>query len=203
MSLSFVGMIEGKEAAIPIPDYMFNKHRIIPIYGEINEALALQTCLSIQALALKTDDPIYLYISSPGGSVSSGLEIIDAMRSCRCDIYTVVTGTAASMAAVIAACGTPGKRYASEHAEIMIHQAIGAVQGQATDIAIACTHIKKTMDVLLSLLAEASGKTIYRVSKDCDRDNWLSATEALNYGKHGLIDYIGNPLFVKEGEAYE
>ena len=162
--------------------------RIIFLTGEINDAVA--DIVVAQLIYLEGQDPdkdICLYINSPGGSVSAGLAIYDTMNYIRCDVSTICIGMAASMGAFLLSSGTKGKRYALKNSEIMIHQPLGGAQGQASDIKIQAEHILKIKNKLNAILAENSGKPIEQVEKDTDRDNYLSADEALSYG---LIDEI-------------
>src|SRR6187455_2761787 len=143
-----------------------------------------------QLLFLQMTDPkkdIHLYINSPGGSVTSGLAIYDTMQFLTCDVNTYCIGQAASMGAVLLAAGTKGKRYALPNARIMIHQPWGGVQGQATDISIQAKEILRLKDRLNEILAKACGKTVEAIGKDTDRDNFMSADEAKNYG---LVDQV-------------
>ena len=162
--------------------------RIIFLTGEINDAVA--DAVVAQLLYLEGKDPnkdICLYINSPGGSVTAGLAIYDTMNYIKCDVCTICIGLAASMGAFILSSGTKGKRFALPNSEIMIHQPLGGAQGQASDIKIQADHIIKTKHRLNTILAENSGKPYEVVEKDTDRDNYLSAEDAKEYG---LIDKI-------------
>ena len=162
--------------------------RIIFLSGEIDDATA--NTVVAQLIYLEAKDPskdISLYINSPGGSVSAGLAIYDTMNYVKCDVSTICIGMAASMGAFLLSSGAKGKRYALPNSEIMIHQPLGGAQGQASDIKIAAEHILKTKEKLTCILAENSGKPFEEVEKDTDRDNFLSAKEALDYG---LIDKV-------------
>ena len=162
--------------------------RIIFLTGEINDAVA--DTVVAQLIFLEGKDPskdIALYINSPGGSVTAGLAIYDTMNYIKCDVSTICIGLAASMGAFLLSSGTKGKRYALPNSEIMIHQPLGGVQGQASDIKIQADHILKTKKRLNEILAKNSGKPYEEVEKDTDRDNYLSAEEAKEYG---LIDEI-------------
>ena len=162
--------------------------RIIFLSGEINDAVA--NTIVAQLIYLEADNPnkpIYMYINSPGGSVTAGMAIYDTMNYIKCDVSTICIGLAASMGAFLLSSGTKGKRYALKNSEIMIHQPLGGAQGQASDIKIQADHIIKTKHRLNSILAENSGKPYEQVEKDTDRDNYLSAEEAKEYG---LIDQI-------------
>ena len=164
------------------------KDRIIFLGEEINDATA--SVVVAQLLLLESEDPgkdIHMYINSPGGSVTAGMAIYDTMNYIKCDVSTTCIGLAASMGAFLLSCGAKGKRYALPNAEIMIHQPLGGAQGQATEIQIVAEHILKTKKKLNQILADNSGKTLEEVEKDTDRDNWLSADEAKEYG---LIDEV-------------
>ena len=146
--------------------------------------------LQAQLLYLDSVDPgkdISIYINSPGGSVSAGLGIYDTMQFIHCDVSTVCTGMAASMAAVLLACGTEGKRYALPHSRVMIHQPLGGVSGQASDIEIEANLIKKHKEELTALRARHSHQDYEKVLKDCDRNYWMTAQEAKEYG---IVDSI-------------
>ncbi len=162
--------------------------RIIFLTGEINDAVADTVVAQLIYLEGKdSSKDISLYINSPGGSVTAGLAIYDTMNYIKCDVSTICIGLAASMGAFLLSSGTKGKRYALPNSEIMIHQPLGGAQGQASDIKIQADHILKTKHRLNSILAENSGKPIEQVEKDTDRDNYLSAEDAKEYG---LIDQI-------------
>ena len=164
------------------------KDRIVMLSGPIDDAVA--NSVIAQLLFLDAQDPdkdIYLYINSPGGSVSAGLAIFDTMNFINADVQTIVIGMAASMGAFLLAAGEKGKRYALPHAEVMIHQPLGGAQGQATEIEIAAKHILKTRDTLNKILAERTGQTLKVIARDTDRDNYMSAEEAVKYG---LVDAI-------------
>ena len=164
------------------------KDRIIFLGEEINDAVA--STVVAQLLFLESEDPgkdIHMYINSPGGSVTVGMAIYDTMNYVKCDVSTTCIGMAASMGAFLLSSGAKGKRYALPNAEIMIHQPLGGAQGQATEIQIAAEHILKTKKKLNEILAANSGKPVEVVEKDTDRDNWLSADEAKEYG---LIDNV-------------
>ncbi len=162
--------------------------RIIFLGDAIDSAVA--NTVIAQLLYLEKVDPkapITLYVNSPGGHVTAGLAIYDTMQSVKPDVITVAVGLAASMGSIILCGGAKGKRYALPHAEIMIHQPLGGMEGQATDIKIAADHIIRTWEVLYAILAKHSGQKIDQVRKDCDRDNYMTAEDALKYG---LIDKI-------------
>ena len=167
------------------------KDRIIFLGDEIDDNTA--SLVVAQMLFLEMEDPdadIMLYINSPGGSVTSGMAIYDTMRYLKCEVSTVCVGMAASMGAFLLAAGAKGKRKALPHAEIMIHQPLGGARGQATDIQIHAEQILKTKKTLNELLAQNTGKPIKTIEKDVERDHFLTAQEALDYG---LIDEIIAP----------
>ncbi len=164
------------------------KERIVFLGEEVNAASA--STVVAQLLFLEAEDPnkdIHMYINSPGGEISSGMAIYDTMHYIKCDVSTICIGMAASMGAFLLAGGAKGKRMALPNAEVMIHQPLGGTQGQATEIEIAAKHILKTKEKMNRMLAENTGKTYEQVAADTERDNWLSAQEALGYG---LIDSI-------------
>ena len=162
--------------------------RIIFLSGEIDDAVA--NTVVAQLIYLEAKDPqkdISLYINSPGGSVSAGLAIYDTMNYIKCDVSTICIGMAASMGAFLLSSGAKGKRFALPNSEIMIHQPLGGAQGQASDIKIAAEHILRTKQKLNEILAKNSGKPLSEIERDTDRDNYLSASEAQEYG---LIDKV-------------
>ena len=164
------------------------KDRIIFLGEEVNEVTA--SIVVAQLLFLEAEDPekdIQLYINSPGGSVTAGMAIYDTMQYIKCDVSTICIGMAASMGAFLLTGGTKGKRMALPNAEIMIHQPLGGAQGQATEIEIAAKHILHTKEKLNRMLAENSGKPLEIIMQDTDRDNWMTAEEAKEYG---LIDCV-------------
>lgn len=162
--------------------------RIVMLYDEVNSVNA--SLIVSQFLYLEGQDSskdINFYINSPGGSVTDGFAIYDTMRYIKCDVRTISMGLSASMGAFLLAAGTPGKRIALPNAEILIHQPLGGVKGQATDIKIHADWIIKTKDKLNKLLSEFTGQTVEKIAKDTERDNIMSAQEALDYG---LVDKI-------------
>ena len=164
------------------------KERIIFLGEEVTDVSA--NVIIAQLLFLEGEDPekdIHLYINSPGGSVSAGLAIYDTMQYIKCDVSTICVGMAASMGAFLLSGGAKGKRYALPNAEIMIHQPLGGAKGQATDIKIAADHILKTRERLNKILAQNTGQTLERVEADTERDNFMSAEEAKEYG---LVDEV-------------
>ena len=164
------------------------KKRIIFLGEEVNETPA--SLVVAQLLFLESEDPnkdIHLYINSPGGMVTAGLAIYDTMQYIKCDVETICMGLAASMGAFLLAGGTKGKRMALPNAEIMIHQPSGGAKGQATEIQIAAENILKTKKRLNTILAENTGKSYEQIAADTERDNYMSAQEAMEYG---LIDRV-------------
>ena len=164
------------------------KDRIIFLGEEVNDVTA--SLVVAQILFLESEDPtkdINLYINSPGGSVVAGMAIYDTMQYVKCDVSTICMGMAASMGAFLLAGGTKGKRYALPNAEIMIHQPSGGAQGQATEIRIAAEQILKTKEKLNKILAENTNRPIEVIERDTERDNYMSAKEALDYG---IIDKV-------------
>ena len=162
--------------------------RIIMLTDEVNDTTA--SLVVAQMLFLEAQDPdkdIYFYINSPGGSVSAGFAIYDTMNYIKCDVCTICMGMAASMGAFLLSGGTKGKRLALPNAEIMIHQPLGGAQGQASDIKIRAELILRTRDMLNKILSENTGKSIEQIEKDTDRDYFMTAEEALNYG---IVDRI-------------
>lgn len=167
-------------------------HRIISLTGEINDDVSTIVNSSIRHLARLSSDDIILYINSPGGSVTSGFSILDTINSINCDVRTVATGIAASMGAfLLATAGTKGKRYATPNSQIMIHQPLGGAYGQASDIRIHAENIIRIKEKINRLLADCTGQPLEIIDKDSDRDNFMSAEDALKYG---LIDKIGDPF---------
>lgn len=164
------------------------KDRIIMLSGPVTDELANSIISQLLFLdAQDSEKDIYLYINSPGGSVTAGLAIYDTMNFVKADVQTIVMGMAASMGSFLLTAGTKGKRFALPNAEIMIHQPLGGAQGQATEIEIAARHILKTRERLNKILAERTGQPIEVIEKDTDRDNFMTAQEAKDYG---LIDEI-------------
>jgi ATP-dependent Clp protease protease subunit len=176
------------------------KERIIFLGEEVTDVSA--HVIIAQLLFLEGEDPekdIHLYINSPGGSVSAGLAIYDTMQYIKCDVSTICVGMAASMGAFLLSGGAKGKRYALPNAEIMIHQPLGGAQGQATDIKIAADHILKTRHRLNTILAQNTGQSLEQIGLDTERDNFMSAQEAKEYGS-------AFPLFLKSilhGSEYQ
>ncbi len=167
------------------------KERIIFIGTAIDDNVA--NLVIAQLLFLESEDnkkDITIYVNSPGGSVSAGLAIIDTMNFIKPDVSTMCTGMAASMGAMILMSGERGKRFILPHSEVMIHQPLGGTQGQASDIAIHAEHILKTKKTLYEMIVDCTGQDYEQVVKDCDRDNFISAEDAVKYGKYGLVDKV-------------
>lgn len=162
--------------------------RIVMLSDQVNDATA--SLVVAQLLYLESQDPskdISLYINSPGGSVTAGMAIYDTMNYIKCDVSTICVGMAASMGAVLLSSGAKGKRIALPHAEVMIHQPLGQIEGQATDMLIHAEHIKRTRETLNQILAENSGQPLDVIQRDTERDNFMTAEEAVKYG---LIDKV-------------
>ncbi len=162
--------------------------RIVMLCDQVNDTTA--SLVIAQMLYLEAQDPdkdINFYINSPGGSVSAGLAIYDTMQYIKCDVSTICMGMAASMGAFLLASGTKGKRFALPNSEIMIHQPLGGAQGQATDVLIHARHIEKTREKLNKILSEVTGRTLEEIERDTERDNFMSAVEAAQYG---LVDKV-------------
>ena len=164
------------------------KERIVMLGDEVTDTSA--ELIVAQMLYLEGEDPekdIQFYINSPGGSISAGMAIYDTMKFIKCDVSTICVGMAASMVAFLLAGGTKGKRFSLPHSEILIHQPLGGTQGQASDIAIQAAHMARIKEQMNRILAENTGKTYEELVRDTDRDNWMTAQQALEYG---LIDHI-------------
>ena len=164
------------------------KDRIIMLSGPIDDSTA--NIVVAQLLFLAAEDPdkdIHLYINSPGGVITAGMAIFDTMNYIKPDVSTICIGIAASMGAFLLAAGAPGKRFVLPNSEVMIHQPLGGAKGQASDIAIVAEHILKTRDKMNRILAEKTGQTVKKIKQDTERDNFLSAEEAVAYG---LVDQI-------------
>ena len=164
------------------------KDRIVFVTGEIDDTMA--NLVIAQLLFLESEDPdkdIHLYINSPGGSVSAGLAIYDTMQYIKPDVSTICMGMAASMASVLLAAGTPGKRFALPYSRVMIHQPLGGVQGQASEIEITAREILRVRDEMNGILARHTGQSKEKIAQDTDRDNYMTSQQAKDYG---LIDEV-------------
>lgn len=184
---TIIDKVWGQERAYDIYSRLL-EDRVI-FLGDAIDSMVANTVIA-QLLYLEKIDPkapITLYVNSPGGHVTAGLAIYDTMQHIKPDVTTVCVGLAASMGSIILAWGAKWKRYALKHSEIMIHQPLGGMEGQATDIKIAADHIIRTGEVLYTILADHSGQDLDKVRKDCDRDNYMTALEAMKYG---LIDKV-------------
>ncbi len=164
------------------------KDRIIMLSGEVNDQMANSIIAQLLFLAAEDEEAdIYIYINSPGGSITSGMAIFDTINYIKPKVSTICIGMAASMAAFLLASGEKGKRFSLENSEIMIHQPLGGAQGQVTDIDIVTKRLLRIKDRMNSILAEKTGQNIETIKKDTERDNFMFASEALNYG---IIDEI-------------
>ena len=182
-----VDQVSGGERSYDIYSRLL-EDRIIFLSGEINDAVANSVVAQLIYLEGKNPDKdIYLYINSPGGSVSAGLAIYDTLNYIKCDVSTICIGLAASMGAFLLGSGTKGKRFALPNSEIMIHQPLGGTQGQASDIEIQARHMQKIKQKINKILSENTSQPLEKIEKDTDRDFYMSADEAVNYG---LVDKI-------------
>lgn len=183
-----IEQVNGGERAYDIYSRLL-KERIIMLDGPIDGHTASIIISQLIFLESQSENDITMYINSPGGSVSDGLAILDTMNYIRCDISTIVTGMAASMASVLLAAGTKGKRYALPHSTVMIHQPLisGGLSGQCTDIKIHADHLLGTRNTLEQILADCTGQDIETINHACERDNFLKAQDALDFG---IIDKV-------------
>ena len=183
----------GQDQLMTAMDYEFALHRTISIHDVIDDDLAGEVNATLRWLARENqEDDIILYIQSPGGAVSAGLSIYDTIQALKCDVVTVACGMTASMAAfLLAAGGTKGKRWCQPNAEVLIHQPLGGTNGQASDIRIYARNIQVTRARLNRILAGVTGHSEKKIERDTERDNIMSAEEALKYG---LVDRIGDPI---------
>ena len=163
------------------------KDRIIFLGGEIDSQEANLIISQLLFLDSENNNPIYLYINSGGGSITDGLAIVDTMETIKSPVFTVCVGQAASMAAVILACGEKGERSALPHSRVLIHQPWGGMQGQVTDMELTTKEITRMRDILYDILSAKTGKTITQIKKDCDRDYIMAPAEAIKYG---IVDSI-------------
>ena len=164
------------------------KDRIVMLFNEVNDDLA--ATVIAQLLYLESIDPeadIQLYINSPGGSVSAGLGIYDTIRKLKCDVSTICVGSAASMGAFLLAAGTGGKRYALENSQVMIHQVLGGMQGQASDIEIEAAHMMNVKNRLNAILAENTGHSMEEIEAATDRNKWMFGKDAMQFG---IVDHV-------------
>ena len=188
--MSLIPMIVDKEIGGERSYDIFSrllKNRIILLSGEIDDILANTVVAELLYLDSLSHEDISIYINSPGGNVTSGFAIYDTMNFIKSDVSTICLGMSASMAAFLLSSGKKGKRYALPNSEVMIHQPLGGASGQATEIKIAAEHILKTKKKLNEILAKNTGKSIKQIENDTDRDNYLTANDAKDYG---LVDKI-------------
>lgn len=188
--MSLIPMIVDKEIGGERSYDIFSrllKNRIILLSGEIDDILANTVVAELLYLDSLSHEDISIYINSPGGNITSGFAIYDTMNFIKSDVSTICLGMAASMAAFLLSSGKEGKRYALPNSEVMIHQPLGGASGQATEIKIAAEHILKTKKKLNEILAKNTGKSIKQIENDTDRDNYLTANDAKDYG---LVDKI-------------
>ncbi len=184
--------IDGHDQSTNLINFDFMVNRTIYINGEIDDWMAMSVISQLRYLDSRSEEDIIMLINSSGGTVTAGMAIYDAMKyGIGCEVRTVATGLAASMGAFLLAAGTRGKRYATQSAEIMIHQPLGGVQGQATDISLVAKHIESVKRKLAGILASECNKTVEQLMEDMERDNWKTSDEAKEYG---LIDEIGFPF---------
>ena len=184
---SIIETTSNGERALDINSKLLSD-RVVPIIGAIDIDMGWQVCAQLLHLeSVDESKDICIYISSPGGDVTAGLAIFDTMRYIKCDISTVCIGMAASMGALLLASGTKGKRFCLPNSEVMIHQPLGGVSGQAMDIQIHANRIINTKKRLDAILSEVTGRSIKEIEKDTERDNFMNASEALAYG---LIDEV-------------
>ena len=180
-------MTDGHEHIIDLESDQFVKNRVIKLIGDVDAPTARLLVEQMKYLNDRGDDDITLIINSPGGSVYDGMMIYDAMNYFHCDVVTVASGIASSMGAFLLAAGARGKRFATKNAQIMIHQPLGGVQGQATDISVVADHIQRIKIKMATILADECGKNTAEVLRDMERDYWMDSEEAVAYG---IIDGI-------------
>lgn len=180
--------INGSEQSVNLINYDFLKKRTVYI-GEVNDMTALVAVSQIKYLSQNGDAPIKIIINSPGGSVTAGLAIYDAMTSSPCEIITVATGLAASMGAFLLSSGTPGKRYITPNAYVMIHQPSAGTAGRVSDMEINVEHFLRVKQKMNAIMSKNTGKSESQIKKDSERDFWMNAKEAVAYG---IADEIGN-----------
>ncbi len=184
---------DGKDHSTDMVSYDMVKNRVIYLTGKVDEENAISIITQLRYLANKSSNDIYMFINSPGGAVSDGLAIYDVMNEIPCDVVTIANGMAASMGSFLLSAGAAGKRYVTPSTEIMIHQPLGGVQGQATDISLVADHIQKLKIKLATILAKNCGKELSVLLSDMERDHWMSGDQAKKYG---IVDHVGFPEFV-------
>lgn len=189
---NLITTLDGKEVMVDFFTAEVTQSRTIRIIGEITDDTAAYICSEIRYLSRNSKEPLTLILNSPGGSISAGMAIYDTLNASGCEVTTVVEGMAASMAAFLATCAaTKGRRFCQPNAEIMVHQPLGEVQGQASDISIAADHISSTKRKLIKIFADSVNLEKSKIKALTDRDTWLSAEDAL---KMGFVDHIGDPM---------
>lgn len=189
---NLITTLDGKEVMVDFFTAEVTQNRTIRIIGEINDDTASYICSEIRYLSRNSKEPLTLILNSPGGSISAGMAIYDTLNASGCEVTTVVEGMAASMAAFLATCAaTKGRRFCQPNAEIMVHQPLGEVQGQASDISIAADHISSTKRKMIKIFADSVNLKKSKIKALTDRDTWLSAEDAL---KMGFVDHIGDPM---------
>lgn len=189
---NLITTLDGKEVMVDFFTAEVTQNRTIRIIGEITDDTAAYICSEIRYLSRNSKEPLTLILNSPGGSISAGMAIYDTLNASGCEVTTVVEGMAASMAAFLATCAaTKGRRFCQPNAEIMVHQPLGEVQGQASDISIAADHISSTKRKLIKIFADSVNLEKSKIKALTDRDTWLSAEDAL---KMGFVDHIGDPM---------
>jgi ATP-dependent Clp protease protease subunit len=196
-SVPYVIERDGREERVYDIYSRLLKDRILFMQGVVDDDSA--NLIVAQLMFLQAEDPkadIHFYINSPGGSVTAGMAIYDVMHFVHCDVATYCIGMAASMGATLLAAGTKGKRYALPHAEVMIHQVLGGARGPATDMLIRTNQLLRTKRAMNEILARHTGKPLEQIEKDTDRDRFMSAREALEYG---LVDHVLERLPVRPG----
>lgn len=189
---NLITTLDGKEVMVDFFTAEVTQSRTIRIIGEINDDTASYICSEIRYLSRNSKEPLTLILNSPGGSISAGMAIYDTLNASGCEVTTVVEGMAASMAAFLATCAaTKGRRFCQPNAEIMVHQPLGGVQGQASDITIAADHINSTKRKMTKIFADSVNLEESKIKALTDRDTWLSAEDAL---KMGFVDHVGDPM---------
>lgn len=189
---NLITILDGKEVMVDFFTAEVTQNRTIRIIGEINDDTASYICSEIRYLSRNSKEPLTLILNSPGGSISAGMAIYDTLNASGCEVTTVVEGMAASMAAFLATCAaTKGRRFCQPNAEIMVHQPLGGVQGQASDITIAAAHINHSKQKMNKLFSDFTSLKEDDIKALTDRDTWLSAEDAL---KMGFVDHVGDPM---------
>lgn len=175
------------ERIVDVNTYLFERNNLLWLTGEINSDMANSIISAIMVMSARSSKDIILLIDSPGGSVSAGMAIIDAMNVSACDVRTVAVGTAASMGALILASGTPGKRYCMPNSEVMIHQPLGGAQGAVSDVEILTKRLTETKERIRNMLSHLTGQSPKAVARHMDRDTWFSPKTACEFG---LVDRV-------------